>query len=65
MPSSWIKQAYVQGSDCESINFKNTVNMFEHMDISEYRYEGVVEPSYKQSTGADATRAGHSSKKRI
>ena len=30
--------------------------MFELLKISEYIYEGVVEPSYKQSNRADSTR---------
>ena len=30
--------------------------MFEHMDIAESIYEGVVEASYKQSTRTDVTR---------
>ena len=32
------------------------------MDIAEYIYEGVVEPSYKQSNSAYSTRSGHNSK---
>ena len=48
MPNSWIKQAYVQGFNCEYITFNKEVNMFERMQIAEYIYEGVVEPSYKQ-----------------
>ena len=47
MPNSWSKQAYVQGFYCESITFKKAVNMFEHMEIVESIYEGIVEPSYK------------------
>ena len=31
MTNRWIKQVYVQGSDCESITFKADVNMFERM----------------------------------
>ena len=46
MPSSWIKQAYVQGFDCEYFTFKAYVNMFERMEIAAYIYEGVVEPYY-------------------
>ena len=38
--------------------------MFECTDIAESIYEGVVKSSYKNSTGADTTHAGHSSKKR-
>ena len=49
MPNIWIRQAYVQGFDFESINLKY-VNMFEHIEISEYIYEGVVEPYYKKPT---------------
>ena len=42
MPTNWSKQAYVQVFDCESIAFKKSVNMFEHMEIDEYIYKGVV-----------------------
>ena len=49
MPSRWIKQAYVQGFGCEYITFKAAINTFERMEISEYIYEGVVEPSYKKT----------------
>ena len=44
MPNSLSKQAYVKIFDCTSITFKKTVNIFEHMYIVEYIYEGVVEP---------------------
>ena len=47
MPSSWYKQAYVQGFYCESIYFKYSVNMFERMEIPKSIYEDVVRPSYK------------------
>ena len=47
MPNSWSKWAYVQGFECEYINFKKVVNMFKRMEIAESIYEGVVEPSYK------------------
>ena len=60
MPNSWYKHSYVQGFDCESITFKKSVNMFERMEISESIYEGIVEPSYKKTTSADANRVGHS-----
>ena len=40
MLSSWSKQAYVHGFDCESIN------MFECMKFSESIYKGVLETSY-------------------
>ena len=33
--------------------------MFERMEISESIYEGVVEPSYKKPTVADANRDGY------
>ena len=45
MLNSWPKQAYVQGFDCKSYDFKEAVNMFEHTDIAESIYEGVVTPS--------------------
>ena len=38
--------------------------MFERIKISESIYEGLVEPSYKKSTLADANHAGHRSQKR-
>ena len=47
MPNSWIKQAYVQGFDCESINFEKSGNIFEFMEIEESIKKGVVEPSNK------------------
>ena len=37
--------------------------MFERMEIAESICKGVVEPSYKKPTRADANRAGHSSQK--
>ena len=46
MPISCSRQAYVQDFDCESINLKKVVSMFERMEIAESIYEGVVEPSY-------------------
>ena len=48
MLNSWPKQEYVQGFDCKSYYFKEAVNMFEHMDIAESIYEGVITPSYKK-----------------
>ena len=38
--------------------------MFQFMEISESIYKGVVEPSYKKPTRADANRAGNSRHKR-
>ena len=32
-PNSWIKQAHVQGFDCETIIYKEAVKMFERMKI--------------------------------
>ena len=45
-PNICSKQSYVQGFDCEYISFKKSVNMLDHMEISESIYEGVVEPYY-------------------
>ena len=59
----WSKHVYVQGFDCESITLENSVNIFKRMEIAESIYEGVVEPSYKKPTWADANRAGHISHK--
>ena len=42
MPTSWSKQAYVQGFDCESITFKRAVNMFDRMETADSIYEGCV-----------------------
>ena len=47
MPNIWSKLVYVQDFSYESISFKKYVNMFEHTEITESIYEGVVEPSYK------------------
>ena len=41
----------MKGFDCVSITLKKSVNMFECMEISEYIYEGVVEPYYKKPLG--------------
>ena len=65
MPIIWSRQDYVQGFDYESITFKKTVNMFGHMEIADYIYEGVVEPSHKKPIHADSNRAGHSRYKRV
>ena len=62
MPNIWIKQAHVQVFDCDYITFKKAVNMFEHTETSDYIYEGVVEPSYKKSNRADATKPGNNRK---
>ena len=64
MPTSWSKQVYVQGFDCESITFKKAVNMFESMEISESIYEVVLEPSYKKHTQSDSNHACHIRPKR-
>ena len=47
VPNSWSKQAYVQGFYCEYILFNKAVNIFKRIEIAEYIFEGVVEPSYK------------------
>ena len=47
--NSWSKQAHVQGFGCEPIHFKAAVNMFEHMEIAEYIFDGVVEPYSKKT----------------
>ena len=46
IPNRWYKQVYVQDFYCGCISFKKVVNMFEHMEISEIIYEGLVTPSY-------------------
>ena len=47
MPNIWSKEAHVQGFYCVYSSFLKAVKMFERMDISEYIYKGLVEPSYK------------------
>ena len=51
MPNSWSKQAYVQGFNWKYTTLKQSVNLFERMDIAEYIYKGVVEPSYIKNWG--------------
>ena len=63
-PNSWSKQDCVQGFDCDYINLKKAVNMFERMEIADSIYEGVVEPSYKKPARADTNRSGHRRKNR-
>ena len=41
------KQAYIQGFDCEIIPFQKSVNIFEHMEITEIIYKVLVEFSYE------------------
>ena len=55
MPQNWSQQAYVQGFYCETISFEKAVNMFEHMEIAESIYQGVVTPSYKKLPGKNPT----------
>ena len=31
IPNSWSKQDYIQGFDCDTISFKESVNIFERM----------------------------------
>ena len=38
--------------------------MFEHMEIAENIYEGVVAPSYKKTTWAESNHTGLSRNKR-
>ena len=38
MHNSWYNQAYVKVFDCEYIIFKEAINIFEHMEISESIY---------------------------
>ena len=46
MSNIWSKQASVQVFDFKTFTLKKYVNMFEHIEISETIYEGVIEPSY-------------------
>ena len=49
------KQAYIQAYDCKTISFRWVINMFDHMEIAESIYEGVVSPSYKKPLGQKPT----------
>ena len=49
MTTIWYKQAYVQGFRYKYILFKITVNMFECMEIAEFIYKVLLEPSYKKT----------------
>ena len=49
MPNVWNSQVYVQGF-IVNILLKQSVNMFEIMEIVESICEGVVETSYKKPT---------------
>ena len=51
MPNSCSRQAYVKGFDCENISFKNTVNLFECIEINQSIYKDLVEPYYKNPPG--------------
>ena len=62
IPNGCIDQAYVQVLYCESITLKAAVKIFERMEISEYIYEGVVEPSDKKPIRVDSNLSGNSSK---
>ena len=42
MPTIWSKQAFIQGFYFGSFTFKNSVNMFQRMEIAESIYKGVV-----------------------
>ena len=43
--NSCSKKVYAQGFDWKYITFKNDVNKFEHMEMAESIYEGVLDPS--------------------
>ena len=42
----------------EAVTFKKSINLFEHMDIAESIYEGVVESYTKNLTRKYANSAG-------
>ena len=41
----------MQGFYCKYISFKNSVDIFQRIEISESIYDGVVEPSYEKPNG--------------
>ena len=65
MTTSWNRQEFVQGFDCEWITFKAAVNISEIMEIEESIYGGVVEPYYKKSTREYSNIYGISRKTRV
>ena len=46
MPNIRSRQAYIKRFDYKKIT-KQSINIFEHMEIAEYIYRGVVENLYK------------------
>ena len=65
-PNGLIRQAHVQGLDFESVTFQQYFNMFEHMEISESIYEGIVETSYlKKVIIEESNYASHCRKMRV
>ena len=45
IPNSWSNQEYVQGFDYKNVTSEKAINMFKLLEIAEYIYKGVVEPS--------------------
>ena len=62
IPNIWGKHKSVQGFDFEAVLFKK-INIFKWMQIAESIYEGVMEPSYK-NTSVKSNRAVHRRKTR-
>ena len=61
VPNSWAQQAYLQGWDFGGINYKDTCNMFERMEIAKAICEGLA-PS-KNTQQAESDRASFGRKK--
>ena len=71
IPNVRGEQYLLQGFYSELFTFNKLINIFEHVEIVDSVYEGVVEPSIKKLTRADfkyyycisKMRGGSSSKK--
>ena len=61
VPSSWEKQSYLQGWEFKGSTYKETCNMFDHMEVADQLYEGG---KYYKTTNhrADANPTIHGSK---
>ena len=45
----WIRLEYVQGFYFEVVTFKQSIKMFEKIEIADNIFEGILDPYYKTS----------------
>ena len=55
MKNGWSVHAYIQVINLEGITLNQAIRIFKRMDISEYIFEVVVEPSNKKNIKSEAT----------